>query len=496
MAFKNFSESNNDELKKFKESKLNDIGNSMKELQESVPKIDPSKLHENDIGNYMKELQKSVPTKEQVQKSVPTKEQVQKSVEKYTNDGQTSIISEFDTSKLHENDNSSFPKIDPSKLPINGNLMNTLMNDATNNSPNNNPQVRKDILISNIQTNLDSQIISSSANLLSYRETFPISSVLYEKISDNYIKDTDENSEERKKFNIKNILEKIEEKQKELKNNLENKKNIKEAKILDASKRLLDANIKKIETKEERQKTKDKQNWELFTMFIKSSYELMIKNFPTIGKHIIDNIGTFIKTIFNALITNWTNVFAGFFIVGCFIMLVTYLSSKNKSDNNKSSVKNSSTSNNIFAFSDFQLTIDNIFAEFNSFTKRMNDNAISVSETISSLTTDEIDDINRSELSTGRGADNLYHFNGKDLNKMESKNGIYIENSVYSIYKPIDIKNKNFNIKWKPEQEKENTKYVFDCSDESMKDHFNKDCTVIEHNLIVSDKDKICTYPI
>ena len=487
MAFKNFSESNNDELKKFKESKLNDIGNSMKELQESVPKIDPSKLHENDIGNYMKELQKSVPTKEQVQKSV----------EKYTNDGGlTSIISEFDTSKLHENDNSSFPKIDPSKLPINGNLMNTLMNDATNNSPNNNPQVRKDILISNIQTNLDSQIISSSANLLSYRETFPISSVLYEKISDNYIKDTDENSEERKKFNIKNILEKIEEKQKELKNNLENKKNIKEAKILDASKRLLDANIKKIETKEERQKTKDKQNWELFTMFIKSSYELMIKNFPTIGKHIIDNIGTFIKTIFNALITNWTNVFAGFFIVGCFIMLVTYLSSKNKSDNNKSSVKNSSTSNNIFAFSDFQLTIDNIFAEFNSFTKRMNDNAISVSETISSLTTDEIDDINRSELSTGRGADNLYHFNGKDLNKMESKNGIYIENSVYSIYKPIDIKNKNFNIKWKPEQEKENTKYVFDCSDESMKDHFNKDCTVIEHNLIVSDKDKICTYPI
>ena len=433
----------------------------------------------NDIGKSMNELQKSVPTEEEVQKSLPTEEQVQKSVEKYTKN-----FSEFVPSKLDVNYISS--------LPINGNSIMP----STNNSPNNNPQVRKDILISNIQTNLDSQIISSSANLLSYRETFPISSVLYEKISDNYIKDTDENSEERKKFNIKNILEKIEEKQKELKNNLENKKNIKEAKILDASKRLLDANIKKIETKEERQKTKDKQNWELSIMFLKSSYELMIKNFPTIGKHIIDNIGTFIKTIFNALITNWTNVFAGFFIVGCFIMLVTYLSSKNKSANNKSSVKNSSTSNNIFAFSDFQLTIDNIFAEFNSFTKRMNDNAISVSETISSLTTDEIDDINRSELSTGRGADNLYHFNGKDLNKMESKNGTYSENLVYSIYKPIDIKNKNFNIKWKPEQEKENTKFVFDCSDESMKDHFNKDCTVIEHNLIVSDKDKICTYPI
>jgi len=387
-----------------------------------------------------------------------------------------------------------------SNIPkINGNLMNTLMNDATNTSQNNNPQVSEDILISNIQTNLDTQIISSSVNLLSYKETFPISSVLYNKIGDKYIKDTNEKSEERKKFNINNILDKIEEKQKELKRNLENKKKIKEEKISDASKRLLDANIKNIKTKEDRDNTRDKRNWELYIMFLKSFYEIMIKNFPTIGKHIIDYLGAFMKTfvqIFIAFITNWTNVFAGFFIIGCFIMLVTYLSSKKKSDNNKSSIKNSSTSNNIFAFSDFQLIIDNIFAEFNSFTKRMNDNAISVSETISSLTTDETDDINRSELSTGRGADNLYHFNGKDLNKMESKNAIYSENSVYSIYKPIDIKNKNFNIKWKPEQEKENTKYVFDCSDESMKDHFNKDCTVIEHNLIVSDKDKICTYPI
>jgi len=384
---------------------------------------------------------------------------------------------------IPKNDIPIIPKID---IPI--------ISPTVDNSPNDNSQVKKNIVISDLQTDLDLEQIKSIANLLLYRETYPISSVLYEKIAGKYIRDS--KIEEYNKFNIDEISVVIEKKISELNNNLNDKITKKNEKMLVASNRISEANIKKLETKEERNIVKQKQNWEFFLKIASASYEFIINYFPTFLKFIINNIGTFIHALFTVFMTKWTKVFAGFAIMVAIIILFTYLSSKNKSDNNKSSIKNSSTTENIFTLPDFQLKIDNMFAEFYSFTKRMSDNATLVSETISSVTTADPDDINRSKLPMGRGADNLYHFNGKDLNKMESKNSMYSENSVYSIYKPIDIKNKNFNIKWKSEKEQENSKYVFDCRDESMRDHFNGDCTVKRHDVIVSDKDNICSEPI
>jgi len=371
-------------------------------------------------------------------------------------------------------------------------------NNLTNDTSDNSSIIDKKYnpVISDLETDLDVSIIKSITNLLLYRETFPIPSLLYEKNNNKYIRDTIPDSEKRKKFNVEIILEQINNKKDELNKNLKNKKEIKKEKTDIASTLILEANIEKLKTKESRHILRTQRNWELFNKISSSVYDFIINNFPTFLKYIIDYIGGFIHTLFVTFNSKWTNVFAGFVIVGAFIMLVNYLTSKNKSDNNKSSRRNSSTTENMFALPDFQLKIDNMLAEFNSVSKRINDNVTLVNETISSVTTADLDDINRSKLPTGRGADNLYHFNGKDLNKMNLKNGIYDENSVYSIYKPIDIKNKEFNIKWKSEKEEENSKYVFDCSDESMKDHFNGDCTVKTYDVIVSDKDNICTEPI
>lgn len=353
-----------------------------------------------------------------------------------------------------------------------------------------------EVLISYLQTNLEVSIIKNIENLLLYRETFPISSILYEKTNSKYITDF-ENVEDYKKFNINKISDKNDEKLNELKEKLKNKKDKKDKKIEDASALLIEANIVKLKNKKEKDIRNQKERWDLFKIIAGVVYNFITSKLPTFTKYIIDKIASSIHSLFTTLTTNWSNVFAGFAIIGSFIILVTFLSSNNKSDNNKSSRRNSSsTTENNFGIPDFQLKINNMFADFNSFTKRMNDNATAVSETISSVTTATPDDITRIKLDNGRGADNLYHFNGKDLNKMNFKKGIYDENSVYSIYKPIDIKIKDFNIKWKSEKEENNNKYVFDCEDTSMKDYFDKDCTARTYDIIVTDKDNICVEPI
>jgi hypothetical protein len=363
-------------------------------------------------------------------------------------------------------------------------------------TPSNSADNQQDkVLISDLQTDLEVSIINSIANLLLYRETFPISSILYEKIEGKYIKESIK--EEYKNFNIINILSKITEKLKELKKKLENEKYKKDKKIEEASALLIKANIEKLKNKKEKDIINQKERLKLFYMIAGVVYNFITSKLPIFTKYFIDKIASFIHSLFTTLNTNWSNVFAGFAIIGSFIILVTFLSSNNKSDNNKSSRRNSSsTTENNFGIPDFQLKINNMFADFNSFTKRMNDNATAVSETISSVTTATPDDITRIKLDNGRGADNLYHFNGKDLNKMNFKKGIYDENSVYSIYKPIDIKIKDFDIKWKSEKEENNNKYVFDCEDTSMKDYFDKDCTARTYDIIVTDKDNICVEPI
>jgi len=356
---------------------------------------------------------------------------------------------------------------------------------------NDNRQEIDKIVISDLDTKLDLLTISSIANLLLYRETFPISSILYKKKGDIYIKEA-KTDEEKKPFDINNILVKIKEKHEELKTKLKEKKELMNKKMVDASQDLLDDTTKKEDTREARRTVNQKQTWDFYMRFGSATFTFFTTNTPAIIEFFSNNTGSSIKTILSIFFGNWTNVFSGFVIIGSFIIFVTILSSKKKSDNNKLSRRNSSsTTENYFTTPDF---LSNSYDTFSSFTQRFNDNVSNVTDTISSLTNPEPDDINRIKMVNGRGADNLYHFNGKDLNKMKFKNGIYDENSVYSIYKPIDIKIKDFNIKWKSEKEQENSKYVFDCRDESMKDHFDKDCTAKKYDIIVTDKDKICLF--
>jgi len=358
---------------------------------------------------------------------------------------------------------------------------------------NDNQQVKDKIVISDLDTNLDLSTINSIANLLLYRETFPISSILYKKKGEKYIKEAT-TDEEKEPFNINNIFDIIKEKHKELKKNLEDKKGLMNKKMVDASQSLLDDDKQMRDTQDEKIKVAQKQNWDFYMRFGSASFTFITTNGPAIIEFFSNNTGSSIKTFFSIFFGNWTNVFAGFVIVGSFIIFVTILSSNKKSDNNKLSRRNSSsTTENNFTIQDY---LSNSYDSFSSFTKRMNDNVTAVSETISSVTTATPDDITRIKLDNGRGADNLYHFNGKDLNKMNFKKGIYDENSVYSIYKPIDIKIKDFNIKWKSEKEENNNKYVFDCEDTSMKDYFDKDCTARTYDIIVTDKDNICVEPI
>jgi hypothetical protein len=346
-----------------------------------------------------------------------------------------------------------------------------------------------DIVIKYLDTSLDLPTISSIGNLLFYRETFPISSILYKKKGEKYIKESTK-EEKKELFDINNILKEIKKKHTELKNNLEEKKKLMKNKKADASQSLLDDDKENKDTLEKRKIISQQQYWGLYMKIA----DFIIASGPAIIKFFSDNTGSSIKIFFSIFFGNWTNVFAGFVIVGSFIILVTILSSNKKSDNNKLSRRNSSsTTENNFTIQDY---LSNSYDTFSSFTKRMTDNVTAVSETISSVTTATPDDITRIKLDNGRGADNLYHFNGKDLNKMNLKKGIYDENSVYSIYKPIDIKIKDFDIKWKSEKEENNNKYVFDCQDTSMKDYFDKDCTARTYDIIVTDKDNICVEPI
>jgi len=309
-------------------------------------------------------------------------------------------------------------------------------------------------------------------NPSTYIATYPIASVLYEKIKDcgenteNIGQYIDTNNSDCKTFRLNDRIKINNKKIKELEDNIKIYEKDINKYINRALQEIDDIDIEREEKSYAdylyiRQKALEFIN----ILFNKTTGTIYVG---------VDKFFHFLSIFFN----RWSSPFAGF-VVFIIILVIVYFgfSTKRKTNNNIGTGQQATTSNNSFDYN------DNFFTSFtNDFSSFMGDISLfakNVDNGVKSLTEVLPDDIARENDENSRGADNLYHFNGKDLN-IANKVDNYNVNAVYSIYKPTNIIQKDFEIKWKKVKDvnKNESKYVLDCQGDDKKDYLEPNCSV------------------
>jgi len=315
-----------------------------------------------------------------------------------------------------------------------------------------------------------------------YCETFPIASVLYEKSKDcgenkdklgQYI---DMNNSDCKTFKLNDRI-------------LLNKKKIGElegsvVKIEESIKISLETAIQEIKDMENKKEERKRANYIWWK-------EFFIAGLGRLGDKTTGAIYSTLHFFINGmsiLLSKWTSTFSGFVIFVIIVILIYFIfgTKRNKNNNFGSGQQTTSnnfgsgqqtTSNNIFDYNSY--FFQSISNNYNSFIGDMSSTTNRLNSVVNELTQDLPDDIVRENDENSRGADNLYHFNGKDLN-FSNKVDNYNVNAVYSIYKPTNIIQKNFEIQWKKVNEGNGneSKYVLDCIGDDKKDYLEPNCSV------------------
>jgi len=187
--------------------------------------------------------------------------------------------------------------------------------------------------------------------------------------------------------------------------------------------------------------------------------------------------------------SKWSRPFVGFVFFIVIVLVVFVAFGKRRNNNNIGTGQQATTSDNIFDYNSYlfgYFTNDTLssFTDVSSFTNvsLFSDLSLFVTnlnEGVKSLTEVLPDDIARENDENSRGADNLYHFNGRDLNISNNVDN-YNVNAVYSIYKPTNIIQKNFELHWKKvKQDNINeSKYVLDCQGDDKKEYLEANCSL------------------
>jgi len=309
-------------------------------------------------------------------------------------------------------------------------------------------------------------------NALTYYETYPIASVLYKKIKDcgenteNIGQYIDMNNSDCKTFRLNDRIKINNKKIKELEDNIKVYEKAVNKYIEDARQEIKDNEKKKEE--------KSYADYLYFKQKVLEGINILVdKTTGTIYVG-VDKTLDFIRIFCN----RWSAPFGGF-VIFIIIVVVVYFgfSTKRNRNNNIGTGQQSTTSNNIFDYNGNFLTsfsndLSLFMGDISLFAKNVDDSVKSLTEVLP-------DDIARENDENSRGADNLYHFNGKDLN-IANKVDNYNVNAVYSIYKPTNIIQKNFEIQWKKVKDvnKNESKYVLDCQGDDKKDYLEPNCSV------------------
>ena len=329
------------------------------------------------------------------------------------------------------------------------------------------------IVLSTANTNFENEKMqdfdTSKWNTRKYFETFPFTSVLYQK-QEPKIEDGVKKGEPK---NISNINSKerpfIVEKRleitgciiEEFENNIIEEKIKKKRNMIKANLQIenqdKDDNDKAFETDKE-------MNKKLYNGVTQSVNIL----FVALGISAYLGSST-AGTIFSSLMSKWSQPFAGFIIL-LIIFSVGYGMSVSRSSGSGNTGSDNTMSFSNFFNNDFSYNFFSYYDNIATMVKNVNDG-------VKGLTGDIPDDIDRENEESSRGADNLYHFNGKDLN-ISNNVDTYNVNAVYSIYKPKDIIQKNFKIPWKKVKDGNNneSKYVLNC--EGNEKYLENNCSV------------------
>jgi len=179
----------------------------------------------------------------------------------------------------------------------------------------------------------------------------------------------------------------------------------------------------------------------------------------------------------------WSGPFAGFVIFIVIVLVVFVAFGKRRNNNNIRTGQQATTSDNIFDYNSYlfgyftndslsSFTNVSLFSDLSLFVTNVNEGVKSLTEVLP-------DDIARENDENSRGADNLYHFNGRDLNISNNVDN-YNVNAVYSIYKPTNIIQKNFELHWKKvKQDNINeSKYVLDCQGADKNEYLEANCSL------------------
>jgi len=338
--------------------------------------------------------------------------------------------------------------------------------------------------LTNAETNFDETFFKHPLREASlYRNTFPIPSLLYKKgkkcgkkNDSQYI---DYKNSHCNAFRLKDRIELNNKKIDELKANIEV--------IAEKIAKRINEGEQDIKDREEKIQEKSHESY----VFWRDKFLIFIA--WLLGKSIQVSEGVinkFFSFIYVSL-RNWSGTFAGFVIIVCTVAFIYFIFGSKRRKNNVSSSQ-STTSDNIFDYNSssfksisnfYPSSISNFYPSymnaFSSFIDDVSSTAGRIDGAIKELTENLPDDIERENDENSRGADNLYHFNGRDLNISNNVNN-YNVNAVYSIYKPTNIIQKNFELQWKKvkQDNKNESKYVLDCQGDDKKEYLESNCSL------------------